>query len=338
LELNQVDFLNSDLLSEENADEHHGKMAILFIAFLISEAKRIIQKRYSDFKLVFSVNLGAPLENLNDNETSNLYSELLRIAWRTANQHVYPIEQGMGMKSVNDLFTGIQNYPSQYIQENEDQFLFIVPECHGAMMSFISNVHLPRPITYFLVIDIGAYTTDVALFNTGQVNRRISYFATGVIRKGMLQYEQSIDKNEYINHLRISICDICNRPFNNGILTYNLIQDNLEVSIIGGGSLNENLCVKLLDRMKFMPRINWNKYYIRDEIRESVFNISDNINETTAKSEIIFLLVALGLSTDFLNIEECVVPRDIPPLAVIPPEPNLGGFDTIATQDDLPGH
>lgn len=269
-------------LSQSNCSIDLQKKASLFLAFIIQQSVKKINTLYEGYDISFMVNLGAPLKDIDSgNIIEKTYSKILNTAWNLALNNKIEFSQGMNIIDF------------ELIDNADNVELYIIPECHGAITTFASH-KITGIAEYYITIDIGAFTTDMAFFSVGgYLNQQTSYFTTDVIFKGYQNIRQNpaLIKNPLVSlFYRASDANLIN-------ISIDELPAKFKLCFMGGGAKDHCLVREII---RTLPIAVHQRGYI---------DISDfiKVEQTIDK---MFFGVAYGLAVDKHNMRKIVIVKD----------------------------
>lgn len=163
-----------------------SQLVTLYLAWVMRESRARLGSALSEAGTKWcSYHIGVPLENLTETATlSRAYVKVTYLAWLLSNG----VEQGMELGRALAWYAEAQSSTIPTTQENP---VALAPEIAAALVPFINDcVPGSEPIAPGLygLIDIGAWTTDVALFRLAEAGymiggSRLLSFPVGRVRR-----------------------------------------------------------------------------------------------------------------------------------------------------------
>lgn len=166
------------------------KACSAFLAQMIQVAKRAVNRRYESSKrlLHLTYNLAAPLEAfeqtdeaIRSNTVARRFLRAFHLAERLSNR--LPNTESWQLETFNQAY-GNLDAESDQVPLDSDRLTFVIPEIHAAVAGAVSHGRLPDG--HYVVVDVGAGTSDIAVFCNNQIIRKnnrwaVSYFADRVV-------------------------------------------------------------------------------------------------------------------------------------------------------------
>ncbi|MDO9517209.1 MAG: hypothetical protein Q7J10_04070 [Methanosarcinaceae archaeon] len=182
------------------------RITAIYLAYAMNEARRIIEgyPEYKDVELDISFNVCIPIDHIENNEVQPVFEKIF--------SHAEMIEKEWRQKS-----PGFDPIKASYDLENKptiadrDKRVFAVPEAVASIQSYL--VSLRKQEGLHAVIDLGAGTTDVSIFNLFMpAGDSVSYwYAARNIPKGTINIERVIAS--YLTDLNCSSPCTCSDLF-----------------------------------------------------------------------------------------------------------------------------
>ena len=139
------------------------------------------QSVYGQSQLDWLINIGLPTDSYHDEALTGLYKLFLRAAW-SLSQGEQPITLG----KVEDLLVELYCVPSDEIGSDisDDGYIGLFPEFVAQITGYVRSTRVQNDL--HLLIDIGAGTADISVFNVTEVDDeyRFPIFARAVERLG----------------------------------------------------------------------------------------------------------------------------------------------------------
>lgn len=290
--------------TELNSGLDYEDLTILFLSFVMGEASKKIESDNPDYRCSIFLHLGAPFADLQDNSSRRVaYVRILNLVWR-----IYQSDRcsgrWMSIDNARDLIRNVENNPAP----SEANWRWLVPEIQAVATSYTQNSNVPRD-TYHIMIDMGGFTTDVSIFNTGiPLQPRVNIFASRVITDAIVLYDNSVNKTDFITDLRRQIIDVIQNATNGNppMLQPGQFTNFLPKALwrIGGGYFRSDIMDELLHPDRFLSGLqllNRNPQFYNNEDR--------------------LLLCVKGLATLHSNLIAIIQAR---PLPQFQPPPNDG--------------
>ena len=176
------------------------RLSAVFLAYSIHLSRKVIEKlpEYNDVELDMAFNIGMPIDHIENNKVLQEFKKIF--AWAEAIEQTWRVAG----KSF-DLLAA--SYELENIPENEETRVFAVPEAVAGVASYC--VSLRKQEGLHAIIDLGAGTTDLSIFNLlmpfGESNSY--WYAARNIPKGTVNIERRIAN--YINRINNSPCTPC---------------------------------------------------------------------------------------------------------------------------------
>ena len=153
-------------------------------------------KYFEDSRLVFQLNLGFPAKNFSDKDLIAKYREVSLAAWYSANsegQIGVKLLEEMLEKSKDNILQDDQSTTGERNSFNH-QYITIIPEVVAGIFGFAKSQR--RREGMCLLIDVGASTLDVGLFNLGYRDNFDHYwiYETDVRQYGARFYYDAVIK------------------------------------------------------------------------------------------------------------------------------------------------
>ena len=270
-------------------------LSTLFIAYVVCESAKEIERRYLIYTCKIMLHLGSPLSDLHAGDTiMEAYDRILKLAWR-----LYWFYGGMlqGI-AIDKAFELIEELNARTLK-NEKEWCWLVPEIQAAVTSFAQSADVP-PYSYHIVIDVGGFTTDVSVFNVGhpQQQPNACIFASSVIKQAIIDFDSAKNKVEFIKDLRQNISDVIIQCTNKGLLDPGQFVNFAHKAIwrIGGGYFRPDFLDELLHPNNFLPG----------------HRLLDRKPRFRSNTDIMFL-VAKGLATFHNNFTAILRAQPLPP-------------------------
>ena len=151
---------------------HPWEIASLYIANILNILTNGLMKDPSfGLSSKYTFNMSAPLDMVNRENTRMTFEKVLYIA----NSMKDEIHQGIEIeKAISALDKQIRAF--QKVPESAERHTFIVPETHAAMVGYVVSGKAEPGL--YAAIDVGAGTTDVAIFRYSQklAARDVAYY------------------------------------------------------------------------------------------------------------------------------------------------------------------
>jgi len=241
----------------DNAVEPHSGLtyedtSILFLAYVLCSAERIIRSENPDYLCKTMLNLGAPFSQLQADEYGrDSYVRILRLIWRLYWHYASEVKQGIHLEEGRKLIAAAESN----IARGEEHWRWLVPEIQAVVTTFAQSADVP-PLSYHLVVDVGGFTTDFSLFNVGNpINPIASIFASRVIRRAIIDYDQAQNGDEFCRAIRNELIEAINNAHHETLLEpFQFVNfDTKALWRIGGGYYRSDFLDRLLDSAAFLP-------------------------------------------------------------------------------------
>ena len=301
-------FLSGDsseisLSSSSTVKTHSKVIAIAYLSFIMSQFIREMRSKYHN--PTFTVNVGAPRDRKTTDGYSKIYDELALISWYIACNH--SITQGCSLEEFNALYAKYSEQLKNRVEEYSEEYQFrqevkIVSE-YSAACSSLHRYTTPSKAEilgrYFMMIDIGAYTTDFNMFWSWHQEKKekgitigiedsFNSCATSVEFIGFENRRGHDDLTSLANELKLRESNI---RYSSALCGEHLLrlknQGGTDDILIGGGTMDKKF-LELVDRqasIQISP--------------ENVGCENGNISKKLIEKYLPLLHVAIGLSMPF---------------------------------------
>lgn len=173
------------------------RLGAVFLAYSMNLSREIIEKlpEYNDVELDMAFNIGMPIDHIENNtvlpEFKKIFAwaEAIEQTWRVAGKNFDPLAA---------------SYELENIPENEETRVFPVPEAVAGVASYC--VSLRKQEGLHAIIDLGAGTTDLSIFNLLMPFGESSsyWYAARNIPRGTVNIERKVAS--YINRSNSAPC------------------------------------------------------------------------------------------------------------------------------------
>lgn len=162
-------------------------LAVAFLVLVMRQARQIIQKDFRNSEIVFSFNICMPIDFIENNPVSSVYEKIIATAELTDSNCRENVSPEILLAYIKE------HYEDGVFQSNESRRVFFVPESIAETASYFDSLHVQEGL--HAVIDFGAGTTDISIFNLCDVkkaNAHSYWYATRNLPQGMQQIRSII--------------------------------------------------------------------------------------------------------------------------------------------------
>jgi hypothetical protein len=211
----KLENLKKHLVEDRSYKTEGGKLlalevSVAYIALVFRQVRYYFFETYRDIykndSFVWSIHCGVPSKNYDDKELCDLFKKAVLAGWDLSIKN-----ENVTVNSVRATLKNIETHP-----DTVKVFPEVVAEIAGYAKSPLREEGL------HLLIDIGAMTTDVAMFNLMKENKTNKYpmFSVNVSHYGVIEFQknqflQKINDNEKLNE---SSCNRLKKEIEESIL------------------------------------------------------------------------------------------------------------------------
>ncbi len=327
------DKTSSQLFSRNLGDNNEIEVehvTAAFIAYSIRVSRKLIEEQYPDYQLDFAFNVCIPIDQVQDSKVKPVFDKILTCSQKIEAQWTHDKNH----KELLDLAkNNLKN--AEYDQEDPETRVFSVPEAVAEVASYFNSLKSQDGL--HAVIDIGAGSTDISIFNLINIRRareRSFWYAARNLPRGGQRVEKIVFdygtetgqelsgalilnqlsnfegaplilKNKIrkeLNELWEESCSVWREAYGKNRQQSSWERDKVKVFICGGGS---NIPI-VRDIFKESWMSGWGPYPISDLPFEEDYN-STNENVPFKR-----MSVAFGLARPLPVFKEYVLPNDCP--------------------------
>lgn len=186
------------------------EVSVAYIALVFRQVRYYFFETYRDIykndSFVWSIHCGVPSKNYDDKNLCALFKKAVLAGWDLSIKN-----ENVTVNSVRATLKNIETHP-----DTVEVFPEVVAEIAGYAKSPLREEGL------HLLIDIGAMTTDVAMFNLMKENKTNKYpmFSVNVSHYGVIEFQkyqflQKINDNEKLNE---SSCNLLKKEISESVL------------------------------------------------------------------------------------------------------------------------
>lgn len=306
-----------------------------FLAFAMRQARMNIQKDFPGCDLDLAFNICMPIDYLQSSSVKTVYEKIIATAAAIDTHYTEHTSSA-------ELLEYARSSYEQTVYQPEDQKtrVFFIPESVAEIASYLASLQVREGI--HAVIDFGAGTTDISIFNLKNArdwDSKVYWYAACNLPKGTQQIERilaefihnslqtSIRENQIIDLLKDlnkipqvfkeriqqalfdiwkSTHPIWGKAYSHCKKQTEWERDKVHVFVCGGGSKNPFVPKIFSESWMHRPGQDWGPYPLR------TLPVPDDYDSLNGRVPFERLSVAYGLTIPKPELTEYVLPEDAP--------------------------
>jgi len=300
---------NNKILKQFN-NKKFRFIVISYLAYAMREAREKIKKELPNRFLDISFNICIPVDYVNNNIVSDEFQKLIASSEFIEREHY---EKHNNFEYLDLVYRNIA------YDENHTR-VFDIPETVAEVASYTTSSSIKEGL--HTIIDFGAGTTDISIFNIKnprKENQKFAFYSSHIINYGFrrVDFLKEMNKADEIEKYIYFLWEKSNIAWHNAYYGH-LINDidwkgdKVQIFVSGGGA-NEKLVSKIFKK----PRVNKEKWESYPHPLRKLPTPEDYVNK---KIQFHRFAVAYGLSNPKpkLRINDFLLPKDAPNDTPIP--------------------
>lgn len=169
------------------------QITAIYLAYAMYLAQKEIKNKLASDDLNFMYNICIPIDHVENNEVRCVFekilawSELIEKEWTVKGESFDPLEFSIKVKDKAE-YGALKK--GSFLRQDQDARVFAVPESVAEIASYLYSSN--RQSGMHAIIDLGAGTTDISIFNLNREFNNTHWYAAGNIPEGINKIERII--------------------------------------------------------------------------------------------------------------------------------------------------